>query len=95
MTVTEKVAVRLLVGMTAYAIHCYVILRSSTFSDFDIESVLARSRILANTTGHALVKHTFVSLFRQLLWKQIIRSNRTTSLEVQTLMCKNLLNFSS
>jgi len=79
--------------MTAYAILCYVILSSSVFSDFD--KALARSRIFANTTEHALVKQTFVSLFRRLLWKQIIRSNRATSLEVQTLVCKNLFIFSS
>jgi len=61
MTLTEKVAVRLLVGMIAYAIHCYMILRNSIFSAFDIGRVLARSRILANTTEHALVKKSFVN----------------------------------
>jgi len=93
MTFTEKFAVRLLVGMTAYGIHCYVILRSSIFCDFGNGSLFARSRILANTTEHALVKQIFVSLFRRLLWKQIIRSNRATSLEVQPLVCKNLFIF--
>jgi len=61
MTLTEKVAVRLLVGMRVYAIHCYMILRSSVFSAFDIRRLLARSRILANTTEHALVKQNFVN----------------------------------
>jgi hypothetical protein len=94
-TLMEKFAVRLFVGMIAYAIRCYVILRSSIFSDFDIRNLFARSRILANRTEHALVKHTFVRLFRRLLWKQIIPSNRATSFEVQTLVCKSLFIFSS
>jgi len=81
--------------MTAYAIHFYVVLRRSIFSDFDKGSVLALSRILANATEHAQVKQTFVSLFRRLLGKQIIRSNRATNLDVQTLVCKNLFTFTS
>jgi hypothetical protein len=92
-TITEKVAVRLLVGMTAYAIHCYVILRSSIFSDFYKGSVLARSRILANAREHGLVKQNFVSLLKRLFWKQTIRSNRAKILKFKHWCVKNLFIF--